>query len=173
MMSHININSGYMKLFYSKSSKSNHAGFTLIELLVVLAIVVLLMSYGLPSFQNFSARQKLTNLANELIGDLNFTRVQAISQGTKVTLSAVGGDWNNGWSIDQTMPDGSIQQIRVKQVLSSNPSYVVSGTAVFEYDSLGSASIFGSVLIEKPPEYLAYITLTVSPSGTATSSRSL
>jgi len=162
-----------MKLFYSKNNKSSQAGFTLVELLVVLAIVVLLMSYGLPSYQSFSARQKLTSLTNELIGDLNYARVQAISQGTKVTLSAVGGNWNDGWSIDQTLPDGSTQQIRVKQVLSSNPSYVVSGAPVFEYDSLGSASIFGSLVIEKPPEYSAYITLTVSPSGTATSSRSL
>jgi type IV fimbrial biogenesis protein FimT len=80
-------------------------GFTIIELMVALALVVIIITIGMPSFTQMVANQRLTSQANDLVGDVLFARSEAASRGARVTLctstngtscSGTAADWNRG-----------------------------------------------------------------------------
>lgn len=86
----------------------NDAGFTLVELLITIAIMVLTLFIGIPSFQEFIQDGRLATQANEFVTDLNLTRSEAIKRGSPVTLckrNSAGTDcdssaaWLSGWII--------------------------------------------------------------------------
>ncbi len=150
-------------------------GFTLIELLVTLAITAILVSYGLPAYNEFAQRQTLSTETNNLLSDLNFARNLAVDKGTKVLLvSNNGSDWEGGWSILQNLPTNPVttQTVRVKQKVSGNITITESGGLDrVTYDSQGGASALVSFTIQKTPDFPNFIALTVSPSGLASSNR--
>lgn len=82
-------------------------GFTLIELLVTIAIVAILASIAIPSFQTFIQQTRITTQANELITPLNYARSESIKRGravtvcksTNTTTCATLGTWDQGWII--------------------------------------------------------------------------
>lgn len=71
-------------------------GFTLLELLITLAILVLIMTMGIPSFskQIHNTRLKTTTLS--LFEAVAATRTQAISINNRATLKHQG-TWGDGW----------------------------------------------------------------------------
>jgi type IV fimbrial biogenesis protein FimT len=78
------------------------SGHTLVELMVVLAIAAVLLAAAAPSLQAFIARQRLRVAQNDLFAAINLTRSQAITRGTRVTLTpqdAAGADWTQGWLV--------------------------------------------------------------------------
>ncbi|MDM0091011.1 MULTISPECIES: Tfp pilus assembly protein FimT/FimU [unclassified Variovorax] len=82
-------------------------GFTAIELMVVLAIVAILMVVAVPSFSLLIQRNRLATQTNAFIGDLQFTRAEAIKQGLPVTICASSDGstclgtttWGTGWIV--------------------------------------------------------------------------
>lgn len=96
---------------HRESSWNN--GFTLIELLVVLAISGILLVATLPSMVEFYVRNKLSTLANELVGAFSFARTEAVTRNKRVTICArarestrkmpkcttVGDAWQLGWIV--------------------------------------------------------------------------
>jgi len=74
-------------------------GFTIIELMITLLIVAILSTMALPSFTQMIKNNRLTTQANELVLALNLSRSEAVKRGTSVTISAVGGNWANGWTV--------------------------------------------------------------------------
>jgi type IV fimbrial biogenesis protein FimT len=88
--------------------------FTLIELIVVVAVAAILVSVGIPSFQNLINSNQLTSVTNEFVTALHYTRSEAIKRGATVTMCrrvfdddnnpqcGVSGDgkgWEAGWLI--------------------------------------------------------------------------
>jgi type IV fimbrial biogenesis protein FimT len=88
--------------------------FTLIELIVVIAVAAILVSVGIPSFQNLINSNQLTSVTNEFVTALHYTRSEAIKRGARVTMCrrvldddnnpqcGVSGDgkgWEAGWLI--------------------------------------------------------------------------
>lgn len=61
-------------------------GFTLIELMVTLMIAVILITIGIPSFQNIVRNNRTTAIANEMLTALYFARSEAIKRGISVTV---------------------------------------------------------------------------------------
>ncbi|MGK0674481.1 MAG: GspH/FimT family protein [Halothiobacillaceae bacterium] len=61
-------------------------GATLLELLVALAVMGMLLTVGVPSFEAMLARQRLVTAANELLGGLHLARFEAIRRNQRVTL---------------------------------------------------------------------------------------
>ncbi|MBD3897935.1 GspH/FimT family pseudopilin [Halomonas sp. ML-15] len=61
-------------------------GFTLIELLVVIAVAVIMATWAIPSYQQFTARNQVAAEVMRLKSALAMTRNAAITRRTQVTL---------------------------------------------------------------------------------------
>lgn len=92
-------------------------GFTLIELMVTLSVAAILLTVGVPSFQEFIASNRLTSEINSFNAFLNLGRSEAIKGGRRVTLCASSngascagsGGWEQGYLIYRdTNGDGSL-----------------------------------------------------------------
>lgn len=62
-------------------------GFTLMELMVTLAVAAVLTTIGLPSMQQVLAKRRLSAAAEELYGNLQLMRAQAIKQNRPAYVS--------------------------------------------------------------------------------------
>jgi len=82
---------------------NKQSGFTLIELMVVISILAILLGIGVPSFRATIEGNRITTVANDLVGALQFARSEAVKRGTNVTLcsssdqATCSGGWVNGW----------------------------------------------------------------------------
>ena len=82
-------------------------GFTLIELLVTIAVAAILLTIGVPSFQELFYRNRVATVTNDFLTALNYARSEAIknSQTTVICMSnnqtscTSGTGWANGWII--------------------------------------------------------------------------
>lgn len=78
-------------------------GFTLIELLVVMTVLAIMLGFGVPSFRNFIASQRVKSAAYELSTSMLLARSEAIKRNTPVTITPVtAGDWTSGWNVTYT-----------------------------------------------------------------------
>ncbi len=84
-----------MKLSYFKKQ----SGFTLIELLVVLAIIGILSSVGVPSYNKFIEHGRFSQATNDLYNAYRFARAEAIKTSSPMTLQPKTGGWANGWEV--------------------------------------------------------------------------
>lgn len=80
-------------------SKSFHSGFTLIELMVTLAVAAILLTVGVPSFQQLIRSNRLSTNTNEFVATLNLARSEAVKRGILVTVRKTNTNWEGGWQI--------------------------------------------------------------------------
>ncbi len=66
--------------------KSRSQGFTLIELMVVLSIAAAVLVIGVPNFNRFRLNNRLTNVANDMLGATVLARTEAIKRQVTVAL---------------------------------------------------------------------------------------
>jgi type IV fimbrial biogenesis protein FimT len=81
-------------------------GFTLIELMIAVAILAILLSLAVPSFQDTIRRNQITANTNSLVTSLALARSEATKRGIRVSLCASNGvvctgstDWSTGWQV--------------------------------------------------------------------------
>lgn len=76
-------------------------GFTLIELMITLLVAAIVLTVGVPSFQDFIANQRARTVAQDLMAVLLYTRSEAVKRNVNILLS-IAKDGNNnlgGWAI--------------------------------------------------------------------------
>lgn len=121
---------------------NRNAGFTLIELIVTLALAAIILTIGVPSFQEAIQNNRRTTQVNEFISALNITRSEAIRRGMQITMckstdgtncnttacdASTGNNcWEKGWIIfadtnSSGGPDAG-EIINVHSAFSSNMS---------------------------------------------------
>jgi len=85
-------------------NKKQTAGFTLTELMVTIAIVGIIASMAVPSFQDMIERNRLKEAAESLKSDLMFARTEAIKQSTNLNVSIAinGSSWCYGIDEDNS-----------------------------------------------------------------------
>ncbi|MGO9802857.1 MAG: GspH/FimT family pseudopilin [Steroidobacteraceae bacterium] len=84
-----------------------HTGFSLTELMVVVAIIAILLVIGVPSFRYVTNASRMSSEINGLLGDLMYTRAEAIKEGQSVSLCVSSNGvtcsglttWANGWIV--------------------------------------------------------------------------
>jgi type IV fimbrial biogenesis protein FimT len=86
-------------------------GVTLVELMVTIGVMAILLVIGLPSYQYISESYRMSAEANNLLGDLQYARGEAIKEGQGVTVCSSttsttaaptcsgSSSWQTGWVV--------------------------------------------------------------------------
>ena len=135
-------------LWNKKLSLEYYAAFTLIELIMTMALAAIILTLGVPSFQEIIRNNRLATIANDFIGSLHLTRSEAIKRGLRVTLckSADGvacansGGYEQGWLIfvdlnNNTVVEANEPIIRVFSAISSDRTTLTGNAPVARYIS--------------------------------------
>ena len=141
-------------------------GFTLLELSIALLIAGILLSYAIPSYRDFGLRQKVSNEANGLLGDLMYARVTAIKEGQNVAVTTISGDgdWAEGWTITLVSDN-----VLLRQNDLINDSVTLKGTgASIVFNNLGAAPTINTITIAHP-DVKKEVILNISASGMVSS----
>jgi type IV fimbrial biogenesis protein FimT len=127
--------------------------------MITLAIAAIVLTVGVPSFQEMMRNNRAATHANEILTGLNFARSEAVKRGVIVSLcpstdqaSCSGTNWATGWIVfvnpngDATVDAGEVV-LRVWEPLSGNPTFTgpnamgyrltgerVAGTAPLDYE---------------------------------------
>lgn len=151
----------------SNVSKHSNAfklrGFTLVELMVVIAIVGIMASVALPSFNASIAAMRAKNAASSLYDGLVRTRSEAIKRNASVVL-APATSWANGWQVYLSSDANT-----VLENYTTTGTVTITGPDDVEYKATGRAA--GSVQLNVEATMgssTAYRCVSVSLSGLPT-----
>lgn len=107
----------------------NEAGFTLMEMIVAIAVSMIVLAVGTPSFLSWMPTIRLTSAARQVATDLQVARMKAISQNANntVTFNTTSGTYtftlgSDSRDIGQLYPGITIAS-------ASNPVFSPRGTA--------------------------------------------
>lgn len=133
-----------MRRAHFSSSKPRHTrGFTLIELMVTLAVFVIIVTIGIPGFQNIVGQNRATTTANDLVVAMQAARSAAVahprdtvsvcaadveSESDPDDLSCGGtSDWELGWIVYRDASEGDDELIRQRRPLHGSIEVDASG----------------------------------------------
>ncbi len=113
---------------------NRYYGFTFIELMTAIAVLAVVISIGIPSFQTLISNNRVSSQVNNFVTSLNLARSEAINRGDSVTVAAAGGGWADGWTI--TAADGTV--LRQQEAFKNDSTMTAtSGTASIVFNSRG------------------------------------
>lgn len=120
-------------------NKKQAKGFTLTELLVAVAIISIIASIAMPSFQEMIEKSKLKEAAESLKSDMMFARTEAIKRSVGVSVAVVENstDWCYGINNDNTTcACGTANDCGIKSIAGSQFKGTTIGadyTTVFNF----------------------------------------
>ncbi|TGN38449.1 GspH/FimT family pseudopilin [Marinobacter confluentis] len=79
--------------------RNAHRGFTIIELMVVVAVLAIVATVAVPSFQQIIENNRLATESNRIYSAMSFARSEAVRIGDDVSLSAKTGGFDEGWCV--------------------------------------------------------------------------
>jgi type IV fimbrial biogenesis protein FimT len=99
---------GFFTLRIPPASALKPKGFTLVELLVCLAVLGVMASFAIPSWQRLQERSRVEATRDQLMNDLQTARVRALQRGETLQLARLhdctwgtsnNSDWSCGWQL--------------------------------------------------------------------------
>lgn len=128
---------------FDQRARITSPGFTLIELMVTLAVLVILVSVGIPSFGAYTANSATTDAANTLLGAINQARHEAVTRGLAVCLcqsengTSCGGStgWESGWLLLERACSSPDEVLGVQPPIGR--ATIVGGSTAIDFTSRG------------------------------------
>jgi len=141
-------------------------GFTLIDILVAVAIIAIVLVFGVPTLRNTVQQNQISTQANALVIALNYARSEAInrnlpvivcaaaipSSGTSPSTCSGGTTWNNGWIVFTDTNGNDYSNI------TGAPTQ--SDTVLRVHGALSGGTLVNLNTGATPPAYIRYL-----PSG--------
>ncbi len=130
------------------------SGFTLVELMVTVAVLAVVAAIAYPTFTSIINSNRLAGAANDLLGDLQYARSEAIRRNAHIVVCAsadessctgAAGDWKS-WIVMLDNPTAADDVLRVGhieapvQVLASPAIGANGGSIVFRSDGMSRAA---------------------------------
>lgn len=154
-----------------KQHKAMQSGFTLVELMVVVALVGIVLMWGVPNFSRLTAQKRVEATVTQLVSSIQLARSQAMTTGRQISLCAVDTsatvtacsgsttNWSSGWAIIQEGTGNVLQVFHApaemqitgaKVVVNPNGMRVGGGAITFTVHptSIGDTSLDQQVIIE-------------------------
>jgi type IV fimbrial biogenesis protein FimT len=91
-------------------------GFTLVELIITVAIAAIILGIAVPSFQVFTANNRVTSANNSIVQGLNLARFTAVTSNEDIAIcgstdTSTCSDWNTGWLVYNDADDATIRAL--------------------------------------------------------------
>lgn len=111
---------------YTGRHMNRSGGFTLLELMVTVAVAGVLMTVAIPAYQGMVERNTMTSVINDLVGDINYARSEAVTRGAPVFLCPSNdastcsgtGLWKEGWIVKATSDPSGDNLLRVHSAIT-------------------------------------------------------
>ncbi len=117
-------------------------GFTLLEIIIVIAIAGILAAIAVPSLVNQLPRYRLSGAARQVMGDLMWARMQAVSEKNEFRIFII--DSHRYQILDDDDNNGSVgsgEKVQVKDIRDEYPDVSISNTTNPIFFPRGSASM--------------------------------
>lgn len=139
-----------------------NGGFSLVELMTVMAVALVILLIGVPSYQSFITANNVTSEINSLTSDLQYARSEAVKQGQAVQICAANTSgngpyacsnsttWTNGWIICLAANCANANLLRVQKPMTSGDTLIsASATALsaITFNYFGFSNLKGSVTV--------------------------
>lgn len=126
-----------------------HSGFTLIELMVILAVLAIVIGFGVPQLSGILQSNRIVDSLNNLSAHLTYARTEAVRRSACVGVVPFdASNWALGWQVyvdsdcDGVYDAGEPQLRQVKNLNLPNVSITPGSQDFVLYSSLGT-SILG------------------------------
>ncbi|MFA0810498.1 GspH/FimT family pseudopilin [Microbulbifer epialgicus] len=135
-------------------------GFTLIELMVVITVLGIVVAIGVPSFSTLIDNNRMSTMTNDLSSTLQYARSEAVRRGSKVQVSAIGSNVQDGLQVwiddngNKAFDSGTDTQLRVLEV---NPAVITLAAQLnagalknvaFSFNARGESSLDETLTLE-------------------------
>lgn len=133
-----------------------NSGLTLIELMVVLALIAILASLGVPSFQSAVDKYRLKGVAENIYADMQYARLEALKNNQAVFLNfTTGTSWCYGFNGSSACDCATAGSCTLREVSATQrPGAVLQGATFASSPSFepirGLASQAGDLTLVSP-----------------------